>query len=258
MSATVPRSRRAAAQGWWRPGSLVMRRRDGVGGSAAAIGSVTGAIGASEPGQAGLMSYHSVDGSTQPRRARELSSIDPAYTSQSGLTAFSDLATSRGSVRIQHFTGQGCGGAGSGDPRIYPLVQCAHFHYEHVELSEVEVQLHDGEPGVSCRGQDQTAEWADCLALRVASLGRHWVVMRSLDHLRLLDSQLHTCVFDRRYSRLPLLTAEEEVTAEDGASEAVQRAVYHSEDVLPTLNPDITVHDLYFTSGQKPPESSGL
>lgn len=42
----------------------------------------------------------------------------------------------------------------------------------------------------------------------VLSNGVTWVVQRNSEHFKLLDKQLHYCVFDRKYSNLPLLATE--------------------------------------------------
>ncbi len=43
------------------------------------------------------------------------------------------------------------------------------------------------------------------VALQITSYGKSWVVRRSYEHFRLLDEQLHRCIYDRKFSQLPLL-----------------------------------------------------
>ncbi|XP_043241894.1 rho GTPase-activating protein 32-like, partial [Amphibalanus amphitrite] len=144
------------------------------------------------------------------RRARELSDIDPKYVSQSGLCLSSDMETSRGSIRIQHLTGTR---PPVGEPRFPKLEECAHFHYEVVELGPLLVQLYDEELKWSSHAPDEEA--ASYLSLQVTSFGRSWVLRRTYDNLRLLDTQLHQCVYDRKYSCLPELPLEENLAPID-------------------------------------------
>jgi hypothetical protein len=41
------------------------------------------------------------------------------------------------------------------------------------------------------------------VALQITSYGKSWVVRRSYEHFRLLDEQLHRCIYDRKFSQLP-------------------------------------------------------
>lgn len=43
------------------------------------------------------------------------------------------------------------------------------------------------------------------VALQITSYGKSWVLRRSYEHFRLLDEQLHRCIYDRKFSQLPLL-----------------------------------------------------
>ena len=49
----------------------------------------------------------------------------------------------------------------------------------------------------------------------MTSFGRSWVLRRTYDNLRLLDTQLHQCVYDRKYSCLPELPLEENLAPID-------------------------------------------
>ena len=40
---------------------------------------------------------------------------------------------------------------------------------------------------------------------------RSWVVRRTLDDFQSLDKQLHTCVYDRKFSLLPVIPQEENI-----------------------------------------------
>jgi len=72
---------------------------------------------------------------------------------QSGFCAASEMGTSRGgSIRIQHVTAAAAAAASSAPsslcsggeelPARFPrLDECAHFHYDHVELAPLQVKI---------------------------------------------------------------------------------------------------------------------
>lgn len=60
---------------------------------------------------------------------------------QSGLCVSGDVGDGRGGPRITHLTGSvGGGGVVEDEPRFPRLDQCAHFHYEYVELPPLQVR----------------------------------------------------------------------------------------------------------------------
>lgn len=67
---------------------------------------------------------------------------------------------------------------------------------------KTQIQVHE-ETGkvVSSSSESEVA----LLALQITSYGKSWVVRRSYEHFRLLDEQLHRCIYDRKFSQLPLL-----------------------------------------------------
>ncbi|KZC10352.1 GTPase-activating protein CdGAPr [Dufourea novaeangliae] len=77
--------------------------------------------------------------------------------------------------------------------RFPKLDECAHFHYEHVELSSLEVSLSEG------------SNDSDSYAVRVTSGDACWTLQRSYDNFVMFDKQLHRCIFDRKYSSLTKL-----------------------------------------------------
>ncbi|KAL8594254.1 hypothetical protein ACOMHN_044198 [Nucella lapillus] len=94
-------------------------------------------------------------------------------------------------------------GAGDGGGTRFPkLEDCAHFHYDFVDFGKLQVALCEDERD-SCR--HKTGEGT--VQVRVCCNGRLWTVRRSLEHFCSLDQQLHRCIFDRRFSHLPLLLA---------------------------------------------------
>ncbi|XP_017888788.1 GTPase-activating protein CdGAPr isoform X2 [Ceratina calcarata] len=77
--------------------------------------------------------------------------------------------------------------------RFPKLDECAHFHYEHVELSSLEVSLSEG------------TNDSESYAIRVTSGDACWTLQRSYDNFVMFDKQLHRCIFDRKFSSLTKL-----------------------------------------------------
>ncbi|CAL4147243.1 unnamed protein product, partial [Meganyctiphanes norvegica] len=127
----------------------------------------------------------------------------------------------RGGVQITHLTG-GSGGAGQskeeGAPRFPRLDQCAHFHYEYVELPPLDIQLvfeelkplSGNSSASSCPEDGENRS----LLVQVTSLGRSWVLRRTFENFRFLDRQLHRCCYDRKYSQLPELPPEDNLPSQ--------------------------------------------
>ncbi|RZF47809.1 hypothetical protein LSTR_LSTR012126 [Laodelphax striatellus] len=133
------------------------------------------------------------------RRSRGLTDILP----QSGISASS--ICSEGKPRIQHLTASSASPE-PGKSRFPKLEECAHFHYEHVELGPLQVSL--------CRDEDlkQASEGGGvgggdgaALTMRVVSGGQTWLLRRTYENFRMLDKQLHRCIYDRKFSQLPEL-----------------------------------------------------
>ncbi|XP_069460979.1 rho GTPase-activating protein 33 isoform X2 [Ambystoma mexicanum] len=82
------------------------------------------------------------------------------------------------------------------------LAECAHFHYENVDFGCIQLLLS------SDRGEDPPAVAADgepVCAVQVTCQGKSWLVHRNYDEFQNLDTHLHLCIFDRRFSQLPEL-----------------------------------------------------
>ncbi|GBM58957.1 Rho GTPase-activating protein 32 [Araneus ventricosus] len=89
--------------------------------------------------------------------------------------------------------------------RFPKLDECAHFHYDNVELGPIEVVL--------CDGDDRIEEKNACVgelwySVQVTSNGKSWQIRRSLDNFQMLDRQLHRCVYDRKFSLLKEIAAQ--------------------------------------------------
>ena len=57
------------------------------------------------------------------------------------------------------------------------------------------------------------------------SHGKSWVVRRSYENFEFLDRQAHQCIFDRKYSHLPIIPQEENVTPNNGQSHKVRMLI---------------------------------
>ncbi|KAI4500044.1 hypothetical protein M0802_004914 [Mischocyttarus mexicanus] len=99
-----------------------------------------------------------------------------------------------GCNRTDDFSTPVSSGSNMGSIARFPkLDECAHFHYEHVELGALEVSVSDG------------SNEADTYAVRVTSGDACWTLQRSYDNFVMFDKQLHRCIFDRKFSSLPKL-----------------------------------------------------
>ena len=95
--------------------------------------------------------------------------------------------------------------------RFPKLEDCAHFHYEITEIGPLKATLLDDKlcPKSPRRQRNvQDDENGDSFpnsvySVEVTSNDKTWIVRRSLENFALLDEQLHKCIYDRRYSKLP-------------------------------------------------------
>ncbi|XP_031827506.1 GTPase-activating protein CdGAPr isoform X3 [Nomia melanderi] len=99
-----------------------------------------------------------------------------------------------GCNRTDDFSTPVSSGSNMGSIARFPkLDECAHFHYEHVELSSLEVSLSEG------------TNDSDSYVVRVTSGDACWTLQRSYDNFVMFDKQLHRCIFDRKFSSLTKL-----------------------------------------------------
>ncbi|KAI5098823.1 rho GTPase-activating protein 32 isoform X1, partial [Silurus meridionalis] len=79
------------------------------------------------------------------------------------------------------------------------LAECAHFHYENVDVGSVQLTL-------TCDENDLTRSSLNPRELvylvQICCQGKKWIVRRSYEDFRVLDKHLHLCIYDRRFSRL--------------------------------------------------------
>ncbi|XP_052061415.1 uncharacterized protein LOC127701544 isoform X2 [Mytilus californianus] len=92
--------------------------------------------------------------------------------------------------------------------RFPKLQECAHFHYDFVELGKIKVCLCDEEQeNYRHNGEDYMER---TFLIKVLSNQKSWNVRRTYKNFRLLDRQLHKCIFDRKFSQLGDLSQQEE------------------------------------------------
>ncbi|CAC5426286.1 ARHGAP32 [Mytilus coruscus] len=92
--------------------------------------------------------------------------------------------------------------------RFPKLQECAHFHYDFVELGKIKVCLCDEEQeNYRHNGEDYMER---TFLIKVFSNQKSWNVRRTYKNFRLLDRQLHKCIFDRKFSQLADLSQQEE------------------------------------------------
>ncbi|XP_022180815.1 GTPase-activating protein CdGAPr isoform X2 [Myzus persicae] len=89
-----------------------------------------------------------------------------------------------------------------GKSRFPKLEECAHFHYEHVELGPLKFDLIEEDEQKFGNVDNDNDCW---LTIKVESQNTVWVLRRSYENARTLDHQLHKCVYDRKFSLLPEL-----------------------------------------------------
>ncbi|GAB1603250.1 uncharacterized protein LOC115221295 isoform X1 [Argonauta hians] len=109
-----------------------------------------------------------------------------------------------GNMKIQHTS------LSDGSTRFPKLEECAHFHYDFVELGQLQLQLCEDQENYHHRGNTEEGELQ--FMLRVMSKDKTWNIRRSYDNFRMLDKQLHKCIFDRRFSHLPELGSQSDIS----------------------------------------------
>ncbi|XP_067138233.1 uncharacterized protein [Centruroides vittatus] len=115
------------------------------------------------------------------------------------------------SSRIKHFTR----GQTEGTTRFPKLDECAHFHYENVDLGSIKVTIWDEKseasklavlPSTNGTSKQSKGLW---FTVFVTNVSKTWSVRRSYENFQMLDRQLHHCVYDRKYSQLTELPSED-------------------------------------------------
>ncbi|XP_044577307.1 rho GTPase-activating protein 32 isoform X1 [Cotesia glomerata] len=124
-------------------------------------------------------------------RAQRLNNIEP------------QTAKSLGCNRSEDFDTPVSSGSNMGSVARFPkLDECAHFHYEHVELTDLEVSVTEVPNDSS-------------FAVRVTSGDACWTLQRSYENFIMFDRQLHRCIYDRKFSSLAKLPEVEPDNTQD-------------------------------------------
>ncbi|CAH1185554.1 unnamed protein product [Phyllotreta striolata] len=95
------------------------------------------------------------------------------------------------------------------EPCRFPkLEECAHFHYERVQLPPLTVILQtnmDQSLHSQHTNEDADDEW---FMVQVTSGEACWIIQRNFENFQMLDDQLHQCIFDRKISQLQDLSSQ--------------------------------------------------
>ncbi|XP_037032218.1 GTPase-activating protein CdGAPr [Bradysia coprophila] len=96
---------------------------------------------------------------------------------------------------------------GGGYCRFPKLEECAHFHYERVELGQISVLLVEDKTDLqsSNASQHETSSQTatSWFIIKVtAEKSDPYLIRRSFENLKMLDEMLHRCVYDRKISGL--------------------------------------------------------
>ncbi|XP_018333981.1 GTPase-activating protein CdGAPr isoform X2 [Agrilus planipennis] len=97
------------------------------------------------------------------------------------------------------------------EPCRFPkLEECAHFHYERVQLPRLEVTLQDSLDKSLHSQHTNEEDDSEYYMVQVSSAEECWLVQRNYENFRMLDAQIHQCIFDRKISQLPDLSSHDE------------------------------------------------
>lgn len=96
--------------------------------------------------------------------------------------------------------------------RFPKLEECAHFHYERVQLGKINVKLvedkydpHNSNSSqeTNTSGSSSTSSQQSWFIIRViAEKTEPFLIRRSVENMKMLDEMLHRCVYDRKISNL--------------------------------------------------------
>uniref|UniRef100_F6UEQ1 Uncharacterized LOC100177781 n=1 Tax=Ciona intestinalis TaxID=7719 RepID=F6UEQ1_CIOIN len=97
--------------------------------------------------------------------------------------------------------------SGSKFPRIE---DCVHFHYDSVDYGDIKLSfVDDSSDNFKINGSINIEGFKPIFCVRITGKCNSWVVRRSLTHFQLLDTWLHECVYDRKFSQLSQLSEAE-------------------------------------------------
>ncbi|XP_053409299.1 serine/arginine repetitive matrix protein 2-like isoform X3 [Mercenaria mercenaria] len=119
----------------------------------------------------------------------------PSYDSQETVRASRPVSTaSNSSMRVRRLSSL------TDDNTRFPKLQdCAHFHYDTVDINSLKVCLCDDDN----EQYHHNGESTKYFYVKITSNDKTWLVRRTLQNFRMLDQKLHRCIFDRKFSHLP-------------------------------------------------------
>ncbi|XP_041373060.1 serine-rich adhesin for platelets-like isoform X3 [Gigantopelta aegis] len=127
----------------------------------------------------------------------------PTYTSSDSINSH---RSSNSSMRIRRIPS-----LLDGSTRFPKLEECAHFHYDFVELGPLQVNLcEEDRENYHHNESDGDGGGDHTYLIRVTSNGKGWTVRRTYLNFCMLDRQLHKCIYDRKFSHLVELSRDEE------------------------------------------------
>ncbi|KAK2191607.1 hypothetical protein NP493_50g04042 [Ridgeia piscesae] len=106
------------------------------------------------------------------------------------------------------------------------LEDCAHFHYDVVELNQIHVVLSDDNQENVYRPADANGLPEVSFFLCVRCSDKSWTVRRTFSDLCTFDKQLHRCIYDRNYSLLRELQPQADIGEDDIPELRKTMAVY--------------------------------
>ena len=89
--------------------------------------------------------------------------------------------------------------------------------------SYFQIELLSYEEEVKSLSKNENSTLVPLYSVQVTSNGKTWVVRRSYENFEFLDRQAHKCVFDRKYSQLPVIPQEENILPNNGQSHKVSQ-----------------------------------
>ena len=74
---------------------------------------------------------------------------------------------------------------------------------------------------LTVKSEQNSQSLIQLFSVQVTSNGKTWMVRRSYENFEFLDRSAHKCVFDRKYSQLPVIPQEENILPNNGQSHKV-------------------------------------
>ncbi|XP_059619078.1 GTPase-activating protein CdGAPr [Phlebotomus argentipes] len=166
--------------------------------------------------------------------AGELSSI---MNSSQISNASSADGQSRASLGIVHnVPGSSC--------RFPKLEECAHFHYERVQLAPIDVRLVEEKTEILSAGSSSSGACSFWFILRVSAReSEAFLIKRSLENLMMLDEMFHQCVYNRQVTGLPCIREIDGRLSEKETEALVAEYFRHFSSIAPdsmTCGPVLT------------------